>query len=140
MIIAKKKMTFDDVVSRLRALGFACIADDLGDNRKRAKVGKLVGTPGNRCGGEVIGFSVDEDDGRVTDYEVYRPCPMIWERDGRYEFEANEGVPTSPGAYIKILATAEELYEEVVHYFFDATSRMRLEDGFVPGSGRPPGA
>jgi hypothetical protein len=45
----------------------------------------------------------------------------------------------SRGTYEKSFAEHAEVYDEVVHYFFDADSAMSLEDGFVAGPGRPPG-
>jgi hypothetical protein len=38
------------------------------------------------------------------------------------------------------LQTIDELYEELLHYWFDPDSPMSKEEGFIPGPGRPPGA
>jgi hypothetical protein len=135
-------MSIEDIARRLRTLGFVCVVqhfDDDDDIRAfaRTSVAKPVALPGNHlAGGAALMFDSSE-----VEHRVDVPVPSIRTWDDGYEFDVAAGIPWSPGGYRKRLYTDEEAYEEVLHYFFDLDSNMRLERTFVPGPGvRPPGA
>jgi hypothetical protein len=123
-------MTLDDLLSRLHALGFVTALDSL-DEITRVLVAKRVGTPGHAIEGE---RSLWIDD--VT--EVDGPSPHIQFEGGRITFEFHGGlIPGPPDSYEKQLTSIDELYEEILHLYFDDDSPMAKEPGFVRGPGRP---
>jgi hypothetical protein len=130
-------MTLDELVRKLDSLGFFCVVQHFpeeGDSR--LFVTKLRATSGNRIAGAESTF-VTEDGASI---QLDEPTPIVWFRPEGIEFKVVAGVPSSPGAYMKDFATADEVYEELLHYFFDPDSRMRLEPGFEAGPGRPSSA
>jgi hypothetical protein len=140
-------MTIDQLARRLEALGFLCGVDHFEDDHStRLIVRKLRSTPGNHVANYVVGYHPNGYDrsgrGKEPLVELDGAAPIIWFRKDVIEYSAGVVIlgGRAPGAYEKTFHTADEVYEELLHYFFDADSPMRLENDFVPGPGRPPGA
>src|SRR5262245_23933445 len=105
-------MTFDELAARLRSLGFVCAVDRFDADVTRVIVAKRASTPGKHLKGQAHEFSIEEE-GVARAYVVDQPCPEIWQRNGRFDFTVVAAFAgTSPGAYIKEMASAEEAYEE----------------------------
>jgi hypothetical protein len=139
-------MTIEDLVARLESHGFLCDVDHFEDDgTTRLIVRKRRTTLGNHLLGHIVQYHPNGHDrfgrGKGPLVELDGARPMIWFRRDGVEWWA--GLPIaggrSPGTYEKTFAEPAEVYEEVLHYFFDADSPMRLEEDFVAGPGRPPG-
>jgi hypothetical protein len=122
----------EELAARLRGVGLLCHVQSF-DKTARIIVGKLGSIPGNSIPGYRGAFMGDgpECDG---------PSPYIKIEDGVITFATGTRVPGPPDAYQKELTTLDELYEELVHYYFDPDSPMSAEPGFVAGPGRVTGA
>jgi hypothetical protein len=138
-------MTIDELAKRLESLGFLCDVDRFEEGETRLIVNKLHSTPGNHIRGNIAMYYPDGHDRsgrpRGPGVELNATGPVVWFRpDGIQFFVCVTIGGRSPGAYEKTFREPDEVYEELLHYFFDADSPMRLENDFVPGPGRPPGA
>lgn len=140
-------MTFQELVARLESLGLVCFVDHFEDDAAtRIMVNKPRTMPGNRLSGHVVEYYPNGYDrfgrGREPLVALDGVSTMIWFRRDGVEWWA--GLPMaggrSPGTYEKRFTEPAQVYEEVLHYFFDPDSPMGLEEGFVAGHGRPPGA
>jgi hypothetical protein len=69
--------------------------------------------------------------------EVDGPGPYVQIEDGRITFAFVMTAPGPADPYEKQLTSIEELYEEILHFYFDDDSPMAREEGFVRGPGRP---
>jgi hypothetical protein len=140
-------MTIQELAARLESLGFLCQIDRFDDDGEtRLMIHKYRATPGNHLVGNVLGYHPNGYDrqGRAREphVELDGVGATIWFREDTIEWSAGLVIlgGRSPGAYEKEFREPAEVYEEVLHYFFDEDSRMSLEEGFVAGPGRPPGA
>jgi hypothetical protein len=129
-------LSIDDLISKLRQLGFLCHLASF-DGFSKLLVEKPVTTPGNHIEGCRSWWSGDEIDGSP---EIDGPSPHIMIEGGEISFDFFRRVPGGSDAYEKKLRSIDELYEELLHFWFDADSPMSKEEGFIPGPGRPPGA
>lgn len=133
-------MTIADLVTRLQALGFLCQVDHFQEEGEtRLIVRKLRSTPGNHIEGGITTCDLEENGVKKT-LDVDGVAPIIWIRPDGIEYFVSAAIPRSPGAYEKVLHDPSDVYEELLHYFFDADSPMSVEDNFVAGPGRPPNA
>jgi hypothetical protein len=133
-------MTIQELVSRLERLGFLCQVNHFAeDDETRLIVRKLRSTPGNHLQGNVVTCDLQED-GVLKTIDLDGVAPMIWFRPDGIEYFVSATIPRSRGAYEKTFRDPAEVYEEVLHYFFDADSPMSVEVGFVAGPGRQAGA
>lgn len=130
-------MTLEDLVVRLNELGFVCHAETYGGITKLV-VAKRAATPGNRLSGHRGPWMEEDATGAIP--EVDGPSPHINIEEGAIDFHFGIRVPGPPDQYWRELNTIDELYEELLHYWFDADSPMSREDGFISGPGRPSGA
>jgi hypothetical protein len=89
-------------------------------------VEKFSTTPGNRLRGSQIEYCEEGAERRFLD----GPQAMIWFSPEGIHWFVSAAIPRSVGAYERNFATVDELYEEILHYYFDADSRMSLEIGF----------
>ncbi len=133
-------MTIQELLTRLRAIGFVCYVDHFKDGGEtRLIVNKLSSTPGNRIEGNTVKANFEED-GAIETFDVDDVAPIVWFRSDHIHYFVSAAIPLSRGAYEKTFRDAAEVYEELLHYFFDADSPMRVEHDFVAGPGRPAGA
>jgi hypothetical protein len=141
-------MTFQDLVARLESLGFVCLVDHFEDDGEtRLLVNKPRTMTGNQIRATIYGgYHPNGYDrfgrGKEPRVELDAASLMIWFRRDRIDWWAGVTIlgGRSPGTYEKTFAEPAEVYEEVLRYFFDPDSPMRLEEDFVAGPGRPPGA
>jgi hypothetical protein len=127
----------DELLLRLRALGFLCHVETY-EGLSKVAIGKLPSTPGNRLMGYRGPWMMDDPMGDDLP-EADGPSPNInVTRDG-ITFGFGIRVPGPPN-YWRELSSIDELYEELLHYWFDADSPMATEEGFIPGPCRPSGA
>jgi hypothetical protein len=122
----------DSLVARLREQGLLSYVESL-DGAARMLVFKLAAIPGNSIPDYRAPFM---DDGPECD----GPSPDIKIEDGVITFATGTRAPGPTDAYQKELTSLDELYQELVHYYFDPDSPMSAEPGFVAGPGRPTGA
>jgi hypothetical protein len=133
-------VTVEELVQRLETVGFVCFVDKFdNDKESRLIVRKPNSIPGNHIVGNVIQYD-REVNGRVSTIQLDGVAPIIWFRPDHIHYFVTATTPRSRGAYEKWFANPAEVYDEVIHYFFDADSPMHVELGFVSGPGRPENA
>lgn len=123
-------MTFRDLVARLESLDFICFVDHFDDDDEtRLLVSKRRTTPGNHLMGDVVEYYPNGYDrfgrGKGPLVELDATAATIWFRRDRVEWLAGLAMAggRSPGTYEKRFTEPAQVYEEVLHYFFDATRR-----------------
>lgn len=122
-------MTLDELVTRMRALGFLVHIETMG-NVARVAIGKLVATRGNRIDGARGPWTVDLD--VELPPEVDGPSPYIRIEGTSITFAFYPRAPGPPQPYEKELSSIDELHAELMHFYFDPDSPMSSEPGFVP--------
>lgn len=130
-------MTIDELKRRLEPIGFLVYIEEL-EGVLRVLVSKLAHAPGHRLAGDDKESGVDGP--TAPPVVVNGPSPFIKIEHGVIDYSVTAAVPSSPGAYSRPIDDLDELYEEILHYYFDADSPMSKEPGFVPGRGRPTSA
>jgi hypothetical protein len=125
-------MTLDELVTRLRSLGFVADHETMGDVT-RVVVAKLAATAGNRIEGS-RGPCMWDPSARPLPI-VDGPTPFIAIEGGRITFAFSYRIPGPPNPYTKQLTSIEDLFAELIHFYFDPDSPMASEPGFVGGGG-----
>lgn len=130
-------VTLDQLVARFRSLGFLCSVETEG-SLTLVMTGKLPSTEGNRLAGYRGPWLIDDPMGENLP-EADGPSPGITIKDGIITFGFGLRAPGPTEPYERRFTTIDELYEELLHYWFDPDSPMSTEEGFIPGPGRPAG-
>ncbi len=72
--------------------------------------------------------------------EVDLPGLLVQIDGDEIEVSFSVRVPGPDDAYSRVFRTIDELYEELLHFWFDVDSPMSAEEGFIGCAGRPPDA
>lgn len=126
-------MTLEALVDRMRALGFMCVVHTY-EGVTKMGVWLLPSTPGNRIPRARTSWLESMESAPI---EVDGPGLDVTIMDGVIYVSFAYRIPGPPEMYRRELRTYEELYEELLHFWFDADSPMSAEEGFVAGPGRP---